>query len=57
MIAWRLHEYEERRGDPVDEGTSRPLMGEGEMQKLQDLEEGSETVHEPVLILFSDTSL
>jgi hypothetical protein len=30
---------------------------EGQMQELQDLEEGAESVHKPVLILFRDSSL
>ena len=52
-----LHEDEEGRGDPVDEGSSRPLVREGQMEELEDLKEGTEAIHEPVLILFCDTSL
>jgi len=52
-----LHEDEERRGDPVDEGSGRPLVSEGQMEELEDLEERAEAIHEPMLILFSDTSL
>lgn len=32
-------------------------MSERQMQKLQHLEETTEPVHEPMLILFGDTSL
>jgi hypothetical protein len=32
-------------------------MCEWKVQKLEDLEEGTETIHEPMLILFSDSSL
>ena len=52
-----LHEDEEGRGDPVDEGSGRPLVREGQVEELEDLEEGAETIHEPVLILFRDASL
>jgi hypothetical protein len=52
-----LHEDEEGRGDPVDEGSGWPLMREGQVKELKDLEEGAETIHEPVLILFRDASL
>jgi hypothetical protein len=52
-----LHEDEEGRGDPVDEGSGRPLVREGQVEELEDLEEGAEAIHEPVLILFRDASL
>lgn len=52
-----LHEDKEGRGDPVDEGSGRPLVREGQVKELEDLEEGAETIHEPVLILFRDSSL
>ena len=52
-----LHEDEEGRRDPVDEGSGRPLMREGQVEELEDLEEGAEAIHEPVLILFRDASL
>jgi hypothetical protein len=52
-----LHKDEEGRGNPVDEGSSRPLVREGQMEELEDLKEGAEAIHEPMLILFSDTSL
>lgn len=32
-------------------------MSERKVQELQDLEEGAESVHKPMLILFSDASL
>jgi hypothetical protein len=32
-------------------------MSEGQMQELEDLEEGAEAVDEPMLILFGDASL
>ena len=52
-----LHEDEKGRGDPVDEGSGRPLVREGQVEELEDLEEGAETIDEPVLILFCDSSL
>jgi hypothetical protein len=53
----RLKEDKEGGRDPVDEGTCWPLMGKGQMQELKNLEEGPETIHEPVLIIFGDSSL
>jgi hypothetical protein len=52
-----LHENEEGRRDPIDKGACRPLMRERQMQELQNLEEGAETIHKPMLILFCDSSL
>lgn len=52
-----LHKHKEGRRDPIYEGTRGPCVGEREMQELQHLEEGTETIHEPMLIFFSDASL
>jgi hypothetical protein len=52
-----LHEDEEGRRDPVDEGSGWPLVREGQVEELKDLEEGAEAIHEPVLVLFRDTPL
>ena len=49
--------YEGRTGDPVDESAGGPLVREGQMEELEDLEEGAEAVDEPVLVLFRDASL
>ena len=52
----RLHEDEEGGRDPIDEGARGPLMGEGQVQELEHLEERAEAVHEPMLIVLRDTS-
>jgi len=52
-----LHKDEERGRDPIDEGASWPLMSEGQVQELEHLEEGTETVHKPMLIFLCNTSL
>jgi hypothetical protein len=36
---------------------NRPLASEGQVEYLQDLEKGSPSVYEPVLIVFVDSSL
>ena len=57
LQGYGLHKHEEGGRDPVNEGPCWPLMSEWEMQELKDLEEGAETVHEPMLIIFGDSSL
>ena len=52
-----LQEHEEARADPVDEGTSRPLVREGQMEKLEHLEERPEAIDKPVFIFFVYPSL
>ena len=52
-----LHKNEKGRRNPIDKSSSRPLMSKGKMQKLENLEKGTETIHKPVLIIFSDSSL
>ena len=44
-------------GDPVDEGAGWPLVREGQVEELEDLEEASEAVHVPVLVFFCDSTL
>lgn len=53
----RLHEHKEGRCDPIYEGACWPGVSEGQMKELKHLEEGSEPVHKPMLIVFSDSSL
>ena len=52
-----LHSDEGRAGNPVDKGARGPLMSERQVEELQDLEETTEPIHKPVLILLSDSSL
>jgi hypothetical protein len=52
-----LHKNEKGRRNPIDKSSSRPLMSKGKMQKLENLEKGTESIHKPVLIIFSDSSL
>jgi hypothetical protein len=52
-----LKEDEERGRDPINKCPCRPSVREWEMQKLQYLEEATEPIYKPVLILFGDPSL
>ena len=52
-----LPEDEHRGGNPVDESTCRPLVGEGQMEKLEDLEERAEAVNEPVFVVLGNAEL
>jgi hypothetical protein len=58
LLGYGLLQEDKQTGtNPVDEGTGRPLMCEGQMEKLEHLEEGPEAIHKPVFIFFSNASL
>ena len=52
-----LHRDEPRTRDPVNPGARWPGMSEWQVEELQHLEGGSESVHIPVLVLFCNSSL
>ena len=52
-----LDGHESRAWDPVDKGTSWPLVREWQVEELQHLEERAETIDEPVLVVFRDAAL
>jgi hypothetical protein len=52
-----LHEDKQGTGNPINEGSSWPGVGERQVEELEDLEEGPKSVDEPVLIFLRDSSL
>ena len=52
-----LDEDKKWAGDPVNERACRPRVRKGQVEELKDLEEGAESVDEPVLILFGNPTL
>lgn len=52
-----LHQHKSGGADPVYESTSWPLVSEGQMKKLENLEKRSEAIDKPMFVLFCDAAL
>lgn len=52
-----LNKDESRASNPVDKSARRPRVCERKVEKLENLKERPESVHEPVLVVLGDTSL
>lgn len=51
-----LKQNKSRGGDPINEGSCRPLVSKGEMEELKYSKERPKSIDEPVLIFLCDSS-
>ena len=52
-----LNENKQTGAYPVNKSSCWPLVGEGQVEELQNLKERSKPIHEPVFVFLCDSSL